>query len=111
MKNMRRMANRLRWLLEHKETEANDLQNKLGYTKEEWSKLLEGRLLLTAMDVQEIAAALGVSVDELYTYPQADSIDLVHCNGIATDEAKDFILDIFDMYCDLREAADGVYGN
>lgn len=111
MKNMRQMANRLRWLLEHKETGADYVRNQMGYAKEEWRKLLEGRLMPTVMDIQGIASALHVPVEDLYRYPQGESIDPVHCSGTPTDEAKDYILDIFDMVCDLREAADGTNGN
>lgn len=80
----------------------------LGYKGEYLSRLTEGRLLLPLEEIQRIANVLGTSVDTL-TQPRDDQEYLasVHKMGSCdTLEDQDFILDLFDMYADLREAVD-----
>lgn len=39
---------------------------KAGYTKQELSDMLNGRRLIKACDIPRLAAALGVTIDDIY---------------------------------------------
>lgn len=80
---------------------------KLGYDLFDVEKLCDGRLFVTDEDLSDIANEFRITVDELCEnqgYNTYVDHGCIHCMGrFANEEDQDAILDIFDMYCNLRE--------
>lgn len=100
-------GNNLRFYLKQKGLRINQFANKLGYSEYEVQKMMDARLFLDRQEQEEIARAVGVTVDALYEtledkcYEDAGGLE---CRGeFSTAENKRKILDLFDIYCDVQE--------
>jgi len=84
-----------------------DFAQKLGYSLSELKKLLEGKLLLAKNDLENIALQLGESYDELVRERSKEEYEAIFdCMGYFSDEEnEDKILDLIDMYIELKEKA------
>lgn len=97
----------LRFYLKQRKMQPSQLADYLGYSEYEIQKMMDARLFLDRQEQEEIADAIGVSVDELYEvlddkcYEDAGCLE---CRGeFSTAENKKKILDLFDFYCDVQE--------
>lgn len=108
MNEARVLGNNVRVLLGDNGIEQSTFANKLGYSEEEVQRLLEGRLYAAEEDMEDIAAFFGVSVSYLHTRLDAaryQNAGCIHCNNDFKNEGnQELILDIIDMYCDVKEA-------
>lgn len=108
MRVSRIIGNNCRLQLIQNNVSADTFADALGYSLSDVEKLCDGRLFVTEKDVADIADYFGISEDDLYRdYGQAQYTgeSFMHCMGqFKREENKDLILDIFDMYCDLKEA-------
>lgn len=97
----------LRFYMNKAGMKVEELAGKLGYSVYEIRKVMDARLFLEREEKEQIAEALGVTVDTLYetlddkSYEQAGCME---CRGkFSTTENKKEILDLFDAYCDVQE--------
>lgn len=100
-------GNNLRFYLNRKGMQLEQLAEKLGYSKLEIQKIMDARLFLDRQEQEQVAEALDVLLDILYE-PQEDqlyeSIGCFECIGeFSTADNKKTILDLFDAYCDVQE--------
>ena len=107
MKNKSRVFGRnMYYYMKEKSLSVRDLADKLGYLEEEIKKIFDARLFVDRLEKQEIADALGVSLDELMNeivIPH-DERNLIEYRGeFSNEDNREYILDLFDMYCDIQE--------
>lgn len=110
METARVFGNNIRYYLNQQGISVGDFAEKLGYSFYDAQKLLDGRLFVTQQDMQDIAEVICVSQEELQTIKEDGSYvgeGFMDCMGkFKNPENQDKILDIFDMYCDIKEAAE-----
>lgn len=106
-KKSRVFGSNLRFYLKQKEMQPEQLADKLGYSEYEIQKMMDARLFLDKQEQEQVAEALGVSVDTLYEPLENkcyESAGCLECRGeFSTAEHKKEILDLFDVYCDVQE--------
>ena len=100
-------GNNLRFYLQQKGIGIGQFADKLGYSEHEIQKIMDARLFLDSQEKEQIAEALEMTVDALYE-PLEDrcyeSAGCFECRGeFSTEENKEAILDLFDVYCDIQE--------
>lgn len=100
-------GNNLQVFLKEKDIQPEHLAERLGYSVQEVRRMMDARLFLTMEEREDIADALGVTIDDLYqvhddkTYEMAGCLE---CRGeFSQPENKKKILDLFDIYCDVQE--------
>ena len=99
MKYMRRFGDNVAFLLRDKDEAA--FTSALGFSARDVAFLKEGRLILSPMDISAVSDFFHVSRESLFElHPERSQI---HVLGECSENAKDKILDIMDMYCDLAE--------
>ena len=107
MEQARVFGNNIRLLLENDENKKKAFADTLGYTLYEVDKLCDARLYTTEEDVKDIANYFSVTPDSLYISKSAEEYvgdGFLHCMGqFKKPENRDKILNIFDMYCDMKE--------
>lgn len=81
--------------------------SELGYTISELKKLLEGKMIIARKDLENIAKCLGESFEELTIVRRAEEYEAIFdCMGSFSDEEnEDRILNLIDMYIELKERA------
>lgn len=102
MKRLRDIGNNIRWQLNVKNFSREYFCKELNYSEVELDKLLEGRLAVFSSDIDDIARFFGIDKEDLVAYhPERD---VLHCmGGFSSEENKEKILDLLDMYCNLKE--------
>lgn len=100
-------GNNLRFYLKQKGLQISQFANELGYSEYEVQKMMDARLFLDRQEQEEIARAVGVTVDSLYEVLEDkcyENAGCLECRGeFSTAENKKKILDLFDIYCDVQE--------
>lgn len=80
----------------------------LGYSPLDVEKLCDARLFTTEEDVKDIAEFFEVKPEQLYIRQNENVYEgegFLHCMGqFKVPENREKILDVFDMYCDVKEA-------
>ncbi len=108
MERARLVGNNIRLLINKMQLTAEQFANDLGYSPAEAHKLFEGRLFVDSKDLQDIAAYLHVDAEELTAAQKAEEYvgnGFVHYMGrFKNPDNEDKILDIFDMFCDIKES-------
>ena len=107
MRFERVIGNNCRYLMNMHEISEDVFANELGYTTSDVKKLLDGRLFVNDQDIRNIAAYFGVD-DEYMLMDHGNAVysgpGFLHCiDRFISDENREKVLDIFDMYCDLKE--------
>lgn len=97
----------LRFFLNQKGMQPEQLAGKLGYSEHEVQKIMDARLYLDKQEQEQVAEALNVPLDILYE-PQDDQLyENVGCfeyrGEFSTADNKKTIFDLFDVYCDIQE--------
>ena len=108
MQTARIIGNNCKFLLNKNSISKETFASSLGYSAGDVEKLCDGRLYTTDQDLKEIADYFHVSTEELCTDGKEKQRYIgkgfVHCmNSFQKSENEEKILDIFDMYCDLKE--------
>ena len=107
MRQERTIGNNCRLLLNKRAVTEETFARTLGYSTLDVKRLMDGRLLTTDEDIQEIAKFFDVKAEYILTDHGKDVYSgpgFMHCMDEFTDGAnEDKVLDIFDMYCDLKE--------
>ena len=91
MQAIRAFGNNCKLHLKSRNIGEENFADALGYSVTDIRKLLAGRLFITEDDESAIADFFSVSIDELYLESNEPQIN-------------EEVLDILDMYCDLKEA-------
>lgn len=107
MDRSRMLGRNIQLDMEKKAICEKDFAQKLGYSLSELKKLLEGKMLLAKKDLENIALQLGESYDDLVTERSKEEYEAIFdCMGYFSDEEnEDRILDLIDMYIELKEKA------
>ncbi|HAT89218.1 MAG TPA: XRE family transcriptional regulator [Roseburia sp.] len=107
MKEARVLGNNIRVLLKNDQTMKQAFADALGYTPYEVEKLCDARLYTTDEDIHDIAEYFSVTPDSLYVSRSPEEYTgngFLHCMGqFKKEENKEKVLNIFDMYCDIKE--------
>lgn len=108
MKQARTIGNNIKLLLQERGVSYEDLANALDYDYIDIAKICDGRLVVMDEDLEEIADYFDVPVDYLFEEKSKElysgKLFVYHMHTFKQDENKQKILDIFDYYCDLKEA-------
>ena len=78
------------------------LAEESGYSTKDIGKILDGRLVLSPKQIEEIAGILDLDINEMINCIDVDSIEYV--GEFTKEENKDKLLDYIDRYVDLKEA-------
>lgn len=107
MSTARILGNNVTLLLRERQIPIAHFAEQLGYSVEEVHKVCDARLYTTEEDIDKIATFFAIPTEELFT-AREDAYTgegFLHCMGSFKNESnKEKILDIFDMYADLKEA-------
>lgn len=107
MRDARVMGNNIKLMLKKKEISKETFAEKLGYSLFDVQRLCDARLFASQEDIDDISSYFQITPDELfYEHPPEMYMGngFLHCmNNFKNNQNKDFILDMFDMYCDLKE--------
>ena len=107
MRFTRIIGNNCKLHLNKRSISKETLAEALGYSSDDVERLCDGRLFTTEQDVSDIAEYFGITEQELLTNQGADAYvgeGFLHCMGkFKKPENEEKILDIFDMYCDIKE--------
>lgn len=81
-----------------------DLAEKLNYTYRDICRILEGKLMLSPIEIEKVAELFGKTKKELLNY-EADRFvpELQYMKEFSNTENLDKILDLLDDYVELRE--------
>lgn len=108
MKQARTIGNNIKMLLQEKGLSYKDLAEKLGFTELEIAKICDGRLMVTDQDLYEIAETLNVDTDFLLEEQPKErycgNLFVHYMHTFNEEKNEQMILDIFDFYCDMKEA-------
>lgn len=106
MERARVLGNNITLLLNQRGITKESFADALGYSLYEVQKLCDARLFTDEEDLEDIANFFQVSKDDLFI----DNSDkycgegFMDCMGkFKRSENRENILDIFDMYCDIKE--------
>lgn len=98
----------MHYYMKSKNISLDTLAQKLNYTVLEIKKIFDARLFIDKDEKEDIAKALGVSIDDLMDASKKlphDVTNLIEYRGdFSNEENKEKILDLFDMYCDIQES-------
>lgn len=102
------LGNNIKMLMNKNNVNSEEFANGLGYSLFDVQKLCDARLLATDQDVVDISHYFGVTPDYLYSVHENDNYSgpgFMNCmHQFKKPENEEKILNIFDMYCDLKEA-------
>ena len=106
MRTERIIADNCRVLMQKNGISKEKFAEALGYSAADVDKLLEGRLLITEKDLEDIADFLGAGKEDISA--EWDSMDYnvegcMHGLPFSEDENRDKVLDILETYIDLKE--------
>jgi len=108
MKQARTIGNNIKLLLQENRLSYKDLAKGLGFKEIEIAKICDGRLMITDQDLSEIAEFFDVEIDFLLEEKSKEEYSgnlFVHYMHTFNEEKNEqMILDIFDYYCDMKEA-------
>lgn len=80
---------------------------RLGFSEQDLRRIFDARLFLDTKEKEEIARALGVSMENLFDdnmeIPHDERSLIEYRGAFSKKENKEKILDLFDMYCDIQE--------
>lgn len=81
-----------------------DVAEKLNYTYRDMCRILEGKLMLSPVEIEKIAELFGKTKKELLSY-EADKFvpELQYMKEFSNTDNLDKILDLLDDYVELKE--------
>ena len=91
-------------LMQNSGISREDLAVKLNYTYRDMCRILEGRVMLSPVEIEKIAGALGKTKKELLDF-EADKLvpELQYMKEFNNTGNLDKILDLLDDYVELKE--------
>lgn len=107
MDKMRIFGNNCRLLMREQKVSQKKFAEKLGYSKSDVKRLLEGRLLLFNEDIRDIVAFFRKTPHEMFEIRGTDEYKgsgFPQCIGnFSNPENMEFVLDLIDQFCTLAE--------
>lgn len=107
MRQERIIGKNCRRLMQKQAVNEEEFAKKLGYSVLDVKKLMDGRIFTTNRDIQDIASFFNVLPEDILKDQGKDAYEgpgFLHCmTGFSDGANEEKILDIFDMYCDLKE--------
>lgn len=99
------IGNNLQLELNNQNLDAMEAGRILGYSEDEFNKLLEGRLFVSPKEIKAIAEYFSIPEENLTQEKEGIQYrELIHNMGSSNDAAAiEQVLDFFDMYADLKE--------
>lgn len=80
------------------------LAENLNYTYRDMCRILEGKLMLSPIDLNKIAKYFGKTKNELINYESNEFVpDLQYMKEFSDNKNLDKILDLLDDYVELKE--------
>lgn len=110
MESARVLGNNITLLLTQRGITKESFANALGYSLFDVQKLCDARLFADEEDIEEIANYFKISKDVLFfdNGEKYSGEGFMDCMGkFKKPENREKILDIFDMYCDMKEVLEG----
>lgn len=106
MNILRTIGNNISLELRRNSFELEEFADGIGFSLTDIHKLIEGRLYVPPILLKEIAEKLGVTRERLVEYRGAEEYNTLLHNfrDFKSEENKDLVLDLIDMYADLEEA-------
>lgn len=106
MKYSRVLGCNIEKLMLDKQVDKNQFAMEMNYSIVDVNKILEGRLTLTPPDLHDIAEVLEVPVESIILEPIDGNYNTaIDCMGHFENlDNQEVVLDIIDMYIDLRES-------
>lgn len=91
-------------LMQNSGISREELAEKLNYTYRDMCRILEGKLLLTPVEIEKIAELFGKNKNELLSY-EADKFvpELQYMKEFSNTDNLDKILNLLDDYVELKE--------
>lgn len=106
------MGNNIQLLLFQKKYSVDAFAKYMGMNMSEVEKLFDARLLLSTDEKEKVCDFLGTDRDQLYykhsNKEYADAGCMEYRGEFSDDANKTRILDMFDYYCDLKEALEDI---
>ena len=97
-------------LMMEQEISQKKFAEKLGYSKLDVKRLLDGRLVLFNDDIRDIAVFFRKLPDEMFEIRGTDEYKgsgFPQCIGnFSNPENMEFVLDLIDQYCTLSECVE-----
>lgn len=107
MRQERIIGKNCRLLMQKQAVSEEEFAKKLGYSVLDVKKLMDGRIFTTHRDIQDIASFFKVLPEFIlkdHGKAAYNGSGFMYCMTDFSDEDnEEKILDIFDMYCDLKE--------
>lgn len=100
----RRLGVNIFTLMQNSGISREDLAEKLNYTYRDVCRILEGKLMLSPIEIEKIAKVFRKSKKEILHY-EADRFvpELQYMKGFSNADHLDKILDLLDDYVELKE--------
>ncbi len=107
MRIARVIGDNIKLLLQQKNIEKKVFAEAMGYSPYDIAKICDGRLFITDEQLNKIASFFHVSKEVMMKRcdeNQYTGAGFMECMGtFKKEDNKDKVLDILDMYCDLKE--------
>lgn len=107
MKEERLIGNNIQLFMYNRNISEEDIAVSLGYSQNDISRMLEGRIFLSFEELQDIADYFDIDVEELFDKKNSELYEdagCIYCNHYFKDQANlDKIMNIFDLICDIEE--------
>lgn len=106
MERARVLGNNITLLLNQRGITKESFADALGYSLYEVQKLCDARIFTAEEDVEEIAKYFQIPKNDLYIDNKEKYFGegFMDCMGkFKRPENREKVLDIFDMYCDIKE--------
>lgn len=105
MEQSRYVGHNITLLMEEKKVDIEKLASEIGYSVNDFKRLLDARLVMMPETVKKIASILNVNIMDILTERENSEYQVfVDCmTEFQHPENKDKILDIIDQYCNLQE--------
>lgn len=108
MERGRIIGNNVRLLLNEREILVDTFAEKMGYSVFDVQKLLDGRLFVSQEDLEDIGEFFQVPLEALTELREREAYTgpgfMHYMKYFNRPENEEKIRDLFDMYCDLKEA-------
>lgn len=92
-------------LMQNSGISREDLAGRIGYTYRDVCRILEGKLLLTPVEIEKVAEVFGKTKKELLDYQACKFVpELQYMKEFSDTDNLDKILDLLDEYVELKES-------
>lgn len=108
MARLRDLGYKVNLLLKEAPSKESDILKGLQFSDTDLKRLIFGKLALSPVQIEKIAAIFSVTPESIVLYKNEDSYrDMVHCmSTFSSQENCDEVLDIIDSYIDIKEFLD-----